>query len=145
MANIIYNSFIEEKAKGNIDWINDDLQVILMKNTYTPNKTHEVYADVITHEITPGGAYSTGGKNIDTGAGRTVTVDGNKIVYDGDDVEWTSSIISAYYAIIYKYTGTPSTGILVACFDFGGVKTTSNETFKVEWSAFGIITEEQAV
>lgn len=140
MANIIYDKFMEEKAKGNIDWINDDLQVCLLLSTYTPSKSDDYYANINSHEIASGGGYTTGGKNIELGGDRSVTISSHQLIYDGDNVEWLSSTITARYAVIYHAI----TGVLIACFDFLTNKVSSNETFKIEWSPSGIFTEEQA-
>lgn len=120
-----------------IDWLSDTIKVAMCTSTYTPAQdTHEFFSD-ITNEVT-GTGYTAGGATL---ANKTLTYTGgtNIDAFDADDVSWTSSTITARYAIIYKSTGTASTSPLMGYVDFGADQSTSDGTFLITWDAAGIL------
>lgn len=123
-------------AANSIDFDTDTFKVALVKSGYTPNfDTHAFFSDI--SEETTGTGYTAGGKTL---ASLTVTVEGtsNQVRWDAADVEWTSSTITARYAVIYKSTGTASTSPLVILVDFGENKESKEGTFKSVWAAEGL-------
>lgn len=138
MADVIYNAFKKNIANGGIDLDTDTIKVALVTSSYTPNQdTHEDMADV-TNEVS-GTGYSAGGATL---ANKTVTQDntGNKMVFDADDVQWTTSTITARGAVIYKSTGTAANDLLIAYIDFGADKVSTAGTFTITWDSAGILT-----
>lgn len=137
MADVIYNSFKMYIMNGGIDLDTDTIKVALVTSSYTPDQDAHDHFDDISNEVT-GTGYTAGGKTITTPA---VTQDnsGNKGVFDGDDVSWTTSTITARGAILYKSTGTASTSPLIAYIDFGGDKVSTAGTFTIQWNASGIL------
>ena len=122
---------------GGIDLDTDTIKVALVTSAYTPNQdTHDFFDDV-TGEVT-GTGYTAGGETI---ANDDVTVDttDNEGVYDGDDVTWTSSTITARGAVVYKSTGTSSTSALICYLDFTTDQSSSAGDFTLQWNAEGII------
>lgn len=71
----------------------------------------------------------------------TWTCVGSTIVqWDGADVSWTSSTITARYAVMYDRTpATDATRPLIGLFDFGSDQTTNNGTFAITFDALGIL------
>ena len=139
MANAIYNRFKQGILAGDYDLDNAsvEVKVALVTSAYSPDiDTHEDYAD-ITNEVT-GTGYTAGGKLL---ANKAVTKDttDDEGVFDADDVSWTSSTITARGAVVYVDTGTDSTSLLIAYFDFGEDKSSSSGTFTIQWNAEGII------
>ena len=135
---MLYNKLKTELLKGTIDLVNDTIKVMLLTSSYTPNiDTNLVISDISANEIT-GAGYTAGGSEI---TGKTVTQDDtdNEGVFDGDDVNWSTSTITARYAVIYKDSGTPSTSPLLAYVDFGADKSSLNENFIVSWATVGIL------
>ncbi|MFC9766736.1 hypothetical protein ACFVJ2_33630, partial [Rhodococcus jostii] len=62
-------------------------------------------------------------------------------VLDAADSSWTTSTITARYAIIYNSTpGTDATRPLIAYVDFGADVSTTAGTFTITWDAAGIVT-----
>jgi hypothetical protein len=87
-----------------IDWDTDTIKVALTTSTYTPDQdTHDFFNDV-TNEIT-GTGYSAGGATLTS---PTVTYDTatNQVRLDAADTTWTTSTLTARYAVVYKSTGT---------------------------------------
>lgn len=92
------------------------------------------YAD-LTNEVASGGGYTTGGKTLTP----SVTRSGTTVTYDVDDQAWTSSTITAKYAVIY----TDNTNDDLLCFceldTVTSVSTTSG-TLTVTINAAGVFT-----
>lgn len=137
MADVIYNSFKGAIMDGGVDLDTDTIKVALVTSTYTPDQdTHDFFDDV-TNEVS-GTGYTAGGETI---ANDDVTVDttDNEGVYDGDDVTWASSTITARGAVIYKSTGTASTSPLICYLDFGSDQSSSAGDFTIQWNSEGIL------
>lgn len=122
----------------NIDWLSDTIKVLLCTSSYTPAQDTHVFHSDITNEVT-GTGYTEGGatlgsKTLDYTAGTNV------IKFDGADVAWTSSTITARYAVIYDDTpATSATKPLLGYVDFGADQSTVNGTFTITWDAAGIL------
>lgn len=124
----LYDSFWDDMAHGNINPSADTFYVMLCTSTYTPNKaTHKKRSDV-TNEVT-GTGYTAGG------AATTCTVtaagtNADKETFSFSSVSWTSSTITARYAVIYKHRGgLASADELVGWIDFGSDVTDTAGTF----------------
>lgn len=138
MADVFYNGFKKNIMNGNIDLDTDTIKVALVTSSYTPDvDTHEDFADV-TNEVT-GTGYTAGGDTITNPAVTQDNTDDTG-VFDGDDVSWPSSTITARGAVIYKDTGTAATSWLIAYLDFTTDESSSDGTFSIQWSADGILT-----
>lgn len=140
MASVVYNRFKQGILAGDYDLDNAavEVKVALVTSSYTPDiDTHEDYAD-ITNEVANGNGYTTGGVVL---ANKAVTKDttDDEGVFDADNAAWTDSTITARGAVVYVDTGTDSTSILIAYFDFGEDKVSSSGTFTIAWNAEGII------
>jgi hypothetical protein len=140
MASVIYNRFKQGVLAGDYDLDNAavDVKVALVTSTYTPDiDTHEDYAD-LTNEVANGNGYTTGGAVL---ANKAVTKDttDNEGVFDADNVTWSNSTITARGAVVYVDTGTDSTSLLIAYFDFGEDKVSSAGDFIIQWATEGII------
>lgn len=110
-------------------------KVMLVNSTYaaiadeTKKDTHDFINDVSSNEIT-GTGYTAGG------ATATVTVNSydttnNRVDITLGAVSWSTSTITAYGAVVYKDTGTPSTSAVIAYIDFGGAVTSTAATFSL--------------
>lgn len=139
----IYNFFkkclFDHTVNINLKVGADTIKCALLTSSYTPNiDTQDYWDDVVANEIT-GTGYTTDGATL---ANQAVTQDNtnDRAVFDADDVTWSSSTITARYAILYKYTGTASTSPLLVYFDFGSDKSSSSADFTIQWNAVGILT-----
>lgn len=138
MASLIYNSFFNDLAKGNIDCDTDTFKVILATSSYTENKdTHTKRSDV-TNELSTGSGYTAGGNTITvTVSAVDTTNDRQEIVLGG--TTWTSSTITARKAVVYKSRGgAASADELVAVIDFGSDVSTTSGTFTLTASTIRI-------
>lgn len=128
MASLIYNSCIDDTAKGNIDFNTDTFKMMLVTNSYVAAKTHSKRSD-ITNEVS-GAGYTTGGN----AASPTVTIDNvnDRVDISWTITSWTSSTITARAGVIYKSRGGASSADeLVGYVDFGSDVSSSSGTFSV--------------
>lgn len=138
MASFLYTTFTAKLLNGGaIDLDTNTIKVALCTSTYTPDQDAHDFFNDITNEVS-GTGYTAGGAAIGS---KTVTQDNtnNRSVWDGADVSWSSSTITARYGVIYKDTGTASTSPLIALIDFGQDISSSASTFTVTFNVDGIL------
>jgi hypothetical protein len=139
MASKLYGQFLQQALNKEIDWDTDTIKVALLTNSYTPDQdAHNYFDDVSTNEVT-GTGYTQGGITLanKTNSYNTAT---NVIVLDADDVTWSSSTITARYAVIYDASpATNATRPLIGYVDFGSDQSSSNGNFTITWDATGIV------
>ena len=132
MASFIYNSCIDDMAKGAIDFDTDTFKVMLVTSGYTANKDTHDKRDDVTKEVS-GTGYTAGGVT----SACTVTKDtaNDKVTLSFAAVSWASSTITARGAVIYKSRGGASSADeLVAFNDFGTDVASASGTFTVSTS-----------
>ncbi len=112
------------------------IKCALLTSAYTPNMdTHESYNDVSTYEVT-GVGYTTTGAEITS---KTLTLGAGTVAFDGADVQWTTSTITARYAFVYDDTTAGATNKkAILLVDFGTDYSTTAATFKIVWNASGL-------
>lgn len=129
MASLIYNSGIDDMARGLIDFDTDSFKTMLVTSSYVVNKdTHTKRSD-ITNEAT-GTGYTAGG----AASACTVTKDtaNDKVTLVFGSVSWGAATVTAAGAVIYKARGGASSADeLVAFVDFGGNVVSNGGTFSV--------------
>lgn len=138
MASKLYGNFLLKALNKEVDFDSDTIKVALLTSSYTPNQdTHDYFNDVSANEVT-GTGYTAGGITL---ASKTATYDSatNVIVLDAADVTWSSSTITARYAVVYDSTGTASTSALIGYVDFGSDQSSTNGNFTITWDSTGIV------
>jgi hypothetical protein len=113
------------------------LKCMLCTSSYTPSQDDHDYKDDVDNEVS-GTGYSAGGAIMTT---TNPTTAARVTTFDCADTAWSSSTITARYAVIYDYTGgSDGTDALVAYVDFGEDKSSENGTFQLTWNASGLFT-----
>lgn len=133
MASGIYNRFKANLMNKEVDLEADTIKVMLLDNSHSFTATHNQKSEIVANEIN-GTGYTAGGEAL---ASKAVT-QGATTKWDAADVEWTNATFTAYHAVIYDDTLTNDD--LIASIDFGGAKSVSDGTFKIQWHANGIVT-----
>lgn len=137
----VYNAFKKQLMLKTINMDTDTIKVALMTNSFVFNAneaSNDEWSDVSANEVSgPPAGYTTGGATI---ANTSVTVNDTTDVatFDGDNVVWTTSTITAYHAVIYD--DTTATKYLIAAIDFGGAQISSSGNFTISWHNDGILT-----
>ncbi|CAB4149660.1 hypothetical protein UFOVP552_17 [uncultured Caudovirales phage] len=139
MPSKLYGQFLSQALNKEIDWDTDTIKVALLTNSYTPDQdAHNYFDDVVANEVS-GTGYTAGGNTLanKTNAYNSAT---NVIVLDADDTTWSSSTITARYAVVYDATpATNATRPLIGYVDFGSDQSSSNGNFTITWDATGIV------
>jgi hypothetical protein len=129
MASLIYNSAIDEMARGDIDFDTNTFKAMLVTSTYSPNKDTHDFRDDVTNEVT-GTGYTAGG--VTTACTVTKDTANDKVTLSFAAVSWATSTITARALVIYKSRGGASSADeLVAYNDFGSDVSSSGGTFSV--------------
>jgi hypothetical protein len=139
VADLIYNSFFVDSAAADIDLLVDTIKVMLCTSSYTPTDTHNRRDDVTANEVAATGGYTTGGATL---ANKTLTQDDTNDLakWDADDVTWSTSTITARYAILYKSLGGASSADpLIKVVDFGSNQSSVGAAFTIQWHTDGIL------
>ncbi|MFC9761633.1 hypothetical protein [Rhodococcus jostii] len=135
----LYGLALKSAFNKEIDWDTDTIKVMLCTSSYTPDQDTHQYKSSVTNEVS-GTGYTAGGATL-VSATITYTTGTNTLVLDAADSSWTTSTITARYAIIYDSTpGTDATRPLIAYVDFGADVSTTAGTFTITWDAAGIVT-----
>ena len=129
MASLIYNSCVDDMARGNIDFDTNSFKAMLVTSTYTPNKDTHDKRDDVTNEVA-GTGYTAGGvASVCTVTKDTAT---DRVTLSFAAVSWASSTITARGLVYYKSRGGASSADeLVAYNDFGSDVSSSGGTFSV--------------
>lgn len=139
MAAKLYGSVFAKAFNKEIDFDTDTIKVMLLTSSYTPNQdTHDYLDDVVANEVT-GTGYTAGGATL---ANKTVTYDSatNTCILDADDTTWSSSTITARYAVIYDASpATNATRPLIGYVDFTSDQSSNAGSFTLTWDATGIV------
>lgn len=133
MASLIYNSFLDDLARGNIDMDTDTFKLMLVTSSYIPNKDTDLKRSAVTNEVGASGTYSAGGGVITCTVAKDTVND--RVTFTFGNISFTSATISAAGGVIYKSRGGLATADeLVAYVDFGGTITSTASTFAVTFT-----------
>lgn len=127
---------LENVLNGGIDLENDSIKVALVKDTYTPNHSHDQWSDVSSNEAS-GGDYSAGGVALSNQA-LTPDTSNKRVTFDADDIVLCNGAITARYAVIYDDDSTGD--LLLGYVDFGQNESSQEGgVFSITWNAAGIL------
>ena len=124
-GNLIIKAFNKE-----VDWDTDTIKVMLLISSASSDQdTHDYIDDLNANEVS-GTGYTAGGATL---ASKTIgyTAGTNVTKFDAADVTWSSSTITARYAVLYVDTGTPATSVLIGYTDFGEDKSSESGNFTI--------------
>ena len=95
----IFGPALEAIADGTIDLDSDSFRMVLVTSSYTPDQSaHDTWSDISTNEVANGNGYATHGKAITQALSRS----GLAVTLDCDDQTWTTSTITAKYAVLVR-------------------------------------------
>ena len=102
------------------------LKCALYDNTASLAANTTAYAT--ENEVSSSGTNYTAGGNTLTNV--AISVDGTTAIFDADNVTFPNATISAQAALLYNANNSNSA---IAVLDFGGVKTSTNGTFELQF------------
>jgi hypothetical protein len=125
-----------EAEDKRIDYLTDDIYVMLCTATYVPNQdTHETKADV-TNEVS-GTGYDTGGIAL---TGKTISPGTGVVLLDAVDPSWADSSLTARYAVFYRNEGAgDSDKLLLGYMDFDTNRTSDGGAFTIRFDDDGFL------
>jgi hypothetical protein len=129
MPSLVYNSCIDDLARGNIDFDSNTFKAMLVTSSYVPNKDSHDRRDDVTNEAT-GTGYTTGGVTCTV----TVTKDvaNDRVIIQFGAVSLASSTITARGCVYYRSRGGAASADELAVYnDFGSDVSSSGGTFAV--------------
>lgn len=141
---LVYGPALEQLIEGGLDLDSNTWRMVLVTASYTPNQsTDAAWSTISTNEVANGGGYTTHGKLLTV----TSTRSGLVVTFDCDDQSWTSSTITAKYAVIVRdadsngsLAGTDIPLCYVNLETAGGSVSTTNGTFAITINASGVFT-----
>jgi len=125
-------TFKQQLLDGDHDISNDTLKLALYSNAASLDANTSAYS--ASNEVGDSGSYSAGGgtlANANVSLTKTNATASTAFV-DFDDLSFTSATISAQAALIYN-TSSANVNASIAVLDFGGVKTSTNGTFTIQF------------
>lgn len=147
----VYGAAIEAIARNQIDLDTGTFAIVLATSAYTPQvDVDDAWSDISSNEVANGGGYATGGKQLTPVVHRTGSPAAGTVTFDCNDVSWTTSTITAKYAVIVAAPapGSPQGADRVLCYSDldtgGGSVSTTNGTFAINMHANGVFTIARA-
>ena len=113
---------------------------MLVGSTYTPDKSHDTYSEVSSHEVSNGNGYTTGGEELTSQL--VIESDaGDSASFYADNITWSSLTKEFNHVVLYDNT-LPNKD-LILCLGFGETQTITNMNFSVNFSNTKILSSYQ--
>lgn len=134
MASNLYNKGVLKLLDGTIDYLTDNIAILLVNNTYTFDRTHEFVSN-ISGEVS-GTGYARKVVPSKTVSLNTAT---NTVIFDCGTIEYTAVDVSDTLssAIVYADGSTDADRALIANIEFGDLAT-SNADINIVTSDDGL-------
>jgi hypothetical protein len=124
MSNSLYDKGRESYLKAEINMPTDNLKLVIVSATYTPNLATDQFFSTVTGVIATSANLST----------KTTTAG----VFDADDVTFTAVATGStiVYLVLYQDTGVAGTSRLIALWDTvtGFPQLTNGGDIQISWS-----------
>lgn len=127
MASRLYNEGALKLLDRTVDYISDNIAVLLVDNTYSFDVSHEFVDDLSGEAVNDTGSgyarIALEGKDI------SLNASANAVVFDSNDVSYTAIATTNTLAgaVLYKDTGSDATSDLVAFIDFADLSTNGSD------------------
>lgn len=136
MASNIYNQGLLKLANGSINFTTDTIGVALLSPSATFNKAHATLDQVTANEVT--NAVGTGYER-KTLANKSITLAGDSVQFDADDVLFTAINTNENLGalVIYKDNTLDTTRELIAYIDYSDLPTNGSDV-NIQFNANGL-------
>ena len=137
MASDIYDNGFEGISDGSIDWINDDIQILLVVDAYTFLRTEADVADVVASEVTASG-YS---RKALAGLSETWDQTTREFRFDATNPVWVAidnnTAETSKAGIIFKFVTNDADSLLIAYVEDSSAITFNNSLVTLALGATG--------
>ena len=132
------NAFGGLDGSTSINFINDEISVALLDDSYVPAQTvDEAWLDVLDHEISGATGYDSGGVVL---TNKVISTNGLNIKLTADNPSWDPSTIEARWLVIYKSAPElDADKLLLGYMDFTQNIMSTNGPFEIQWNADGML------
>jgi hypothetical protein len=134
-----YGKSVLSMLAGEIDYLDDDIMLMLCGSGYTPNQDTHQYVSSVTSEVT-GTGYVAGGVAL---AGKQITYNaGNNtssLIASDIAIGPGATISGVRWGVVYALKATEATSPLLGYIDFDAEQTVTNGTFTIDWDATGVL------
>lgn len=144
MAWVMYDKFKLDQMINTalVNLSSDTIKCMLVTSSYTPTIGTDQYASgPQAYEVSTGSAYSAGGQAI---TGQTCTLTPDTVTFSCSNIVFaqdaSTGFTTAYYAILYKSTGTMSTSPLICYASLGANKSNQGGSLTLQIDVAGIFT-----
>lgn len=124
-------------ANKEIDWNDGNMLVMLLTNANAPDQDADDYISDLDGDEVEGTGYTAEGQAL---ASYTQATSENVCTFDAANTTWSTSTITAQFAVVYYNTGTNTNSPVMCWVDFGQDETSSSGDFTISWNASGIAT-----
>jgi len=133
----VYSKFHLSALTTSLNYTSDTIKIMLCTSSYTPNQSTDQFKSSVTAEVVGTGYTATGA----TLASKTSATAALVATFDAADVSWSTSTITARYAVIYDSTPASDAARPLICYiDFGADVVSSGGTFTITFDTLGIWT-----
>lgn len=142
MASVkMLNQTLVKLLNGEINFLSDEIRVILCSNLIIDALTDVYLADVTKTECT-GSGYTGGGKLLE---GKTISysISTDSTIINANSLIWAYISTTVNYALIYDITATNSP--LIGYIDFGAMTVLSNDQLTFDWAENGIFNISRSI
>lgn len=132
-AAYLYKNGVVNLFKKKVDYLNDDIKIMLCTDQYVPDAEQHIYKSDVTAEVA-GEGYVEGGKSL---SNKSIIIEQGVVRLDCDDVEWVDCTFIAKYAVIYNNSAEEQ--VLLGYIDFEKPIEFYNTTCRVKFSDNGLL------
>lgn len=136
MADLVFDMAKEYIGDGTIDLDDDTLKMMLLADTYTPDQTDSVKADLVAHELPAANGYNTGGYTLQNVVWANTA---GITMLDADDPLWTSASFTHRYCVVYSDTPTSPADPLICLLDMLANKTAQGGNYFITLHENGLM------
>jgi hypothetical protein len=130
MANVTFNKGMEQIATKNVDFSSDDIRMLLLTSSASPDPDDDYVSDISGDEVSVTG-YS---RQALTSQAVTINDTDDRAEVEANKVTFSSLAIGETigWAVLYVYNAADASALLLSAFDVGGVDTNGDD-FEVWW------------
>lgn len=132
MASVVFTQLGFALASGTLQITTDAFRVALLSSSTVLDPDQQFFSEVSADEIS-GAGYTAGGESVVLTPIYDSAADTTRVT--APNITWSSSSITARYAVLYKDTGNPATSDLLVAVDFGSDKTSVAGNFTIQWDS----------